>query len=174
MQSFLPDNYTIPSEGGKYAKIEAGDNKFIILSSVLLGYIYWNTDNKPVRLQEKPKQTPADIRDSESKVKHFWAIPVFNLMTNQYQILEITQKTLMGALQDLAKDKDWGDPVLKYQITIKKSGQKLDTEYQVLPVPFKGDMDKIKQDFEESDIDMNSYFETKEEVEEEVKIDSPF
>lgn len=161
--SFLPEEYSIPSNESKYAKIEAGDNKFIVLGSVVLGWIYWNNENKPVRLQEKPKESPQDIKVNEKgevdKVKHFWAIPVYNLLTNQIQILEITQKSLMGSLQDLARDKDWGDPVLKYQITIKKSGQKLDTEYQVLPVPFRGDIDDIKQQYEESEIDMTKYFE---------------
>ena len=163
---FLPDGYEVPKSEGKYAKLETGDNKFIFLGGVTLGWQYWNTDKKCIRLQDKPKDTPVDIGVDENgkqkRVQHFWAIPVYNLITKQVQILEITQKSLMGALQDLARDKDWGNPILSYQITIKKSGQKLDTAYQILPVPFKGDIEEIKQAYEESEVDMSNYFETEE------------
>lgn len=161
-KSFLPDNYTVPKSDGKFAKIETGDNKFMVCDSVTLGWIYWNIDKKPIRLRENPKTPPADIRaDKDGKaerVKHFWAFPVYNMDTKQVQILEITQKSLMGYLQDLAKDKDWGDPVMNYQITIKKSGQNLDTEYQVLPVPFRGEIADIKFAYQESGIDMSKFF----------------
>lgn len=164
--SFLPEEYKIPKSTGLYAKLEDGDNKFIILGSVVLGWSYWNTDNKCIRLQEKPDKTPVDIgtddKGKQKKVQHFWAFPVFNLATNQIQVLEITQKRLMGALQDLARDKDWGDPVLKYQVTIKKSGKGTETTFQALPVPLKIDVSDIKQQYEESDIDMDRYFDKEE------------
>lgn len=160
--SFLDPNYEIPKSSGLYAKLESGDNKFMILSSVVLGWQYWNTEKKCIRLQEKPKDTPVDLGTDDNgkpkRVQHFWAFAVYNFANKEVQILEITQKGLMGALQDLARDKDWGDPILSYQITIKKSGQKLDTTYQVLPVPFKGDIKDIKLQYEESDIDMKDYF----------------
>jgi hypothetical protein len=161
--SFLPKEYKIPKSSGLYAKLEDGDNKFIILGSVVLGWSYWNTDDKCFRMETKPEKTPDDIgtdrEGKQKKVQHFWAIPVYNLNTKQVQILEVTQKRLMGALQDLARDTDWGDPVLKYQITIKKSGKGTETTFQALPVPFRGDIEEIKQAYEESDVDMSNYFE---------------
>lgn len=165
-KTFLPDDYSVPKSDGKFAKIETGENKFVVCDSVTLGWIYWNTDNKPVRLQESPKTLPMNIRIKDGKpetVKHFWAFPVYNMETKQVQILELTQKTLMGALQDLAKNKDWGDPILNYQITISKKGEKLKTEYQILPVPLKMDKQEIAQAYEESDIEMDKFFEAKEE-----------
>jgi hypothetical protein len=173
--SFLPDGYTVPKSEGKFATLETGDNKFIVLGSVVLGWEYWNTDNKPVRVKDKP-ENPVDIgtdkKGNTNKIKHIWAIPVYNLGTSQCQILTINQKTVMGALQDLSKDDDWGDPILNYQINIKKSGQDLGTEYQVVPAQFKGDIEKIKQEYEESEIEMDKYFATPEAKEEE--IESPF
>lgn len=161
--SFLPEDYSIPKSTGLFAKLEDGDNKFIILDKVTLGYSYWNTENKCIRMQNKPEKTPTDIgtdtEGKQKKVMHFWAIPVYNLVTKQVQILEVTQKRLMGALQELARDTDWGDPIFNYQITIKKSGQKTETTFQALPVPFKGDMEEIKKAYEESAVDMSTYFE---------------
>lgn len=164
--SFLDEGYEIPKSTGLYAKLEDGDNKFIVLGSVVLGWSYWNTADKCIRMEEQPKTTPTDIgKDREGKqkkVQHFWAIPVYNLVSEKVQILEVTQKRLMKALQDLARDKDWGDPILNYQITIKKSGKGTDTTFQALPVPFRGDIEAIKQEYEESDVDMSKYFETEE------------
>lgn len=170
--SFLKEDYEIPKSKGLYAKLEDGDNKFIILGSVVLGWSYWNTEDNCIRMQEEPKATPDDIgvdkkTGKQKKVQHFWAFPVYNLSTKTVQILEITQKRLMKALQDLSRDTDWGDPVLNYQVTIKKSGSGTDTTFQALPVPFKGDIEEVKQAYEESDIDMSKYFES------EVKEDTP-
>lgn len=176
-KTFLPDGYNVPKSDGKFAKIETGDNRFVVCDSVTLGWIYWNTDTKPVRLEDKPKTPPADIRVKDGKaeaVKHFWAFPVFNMDTKQMQILEITQKSLMGALQDLAKDKDWGDPILNYQITIKKTGEGLKTEYQILPVPLKMDKQEIAQAYEESDIEMDKFFDNKEEESDIISESDPF
>lgn len=176
--TFLPDGDNVPKSDSKYAKLEQGDNKFIILGSVVFSWIYWNTENKPVRLKEKPEKTPDDIgvdkkTGKQKNVQHSWAFPVYNLSESKPQVLEITQKSLMGALQDLSRDADWGDPILNYQINIKKSGQDLKTTYQILPSVFKGDIEKIKQEYEESDIDMSKYFE-KEEKDTPMETHSPY
>ena len=167
---FLPQDYEVPKSSGLYAKLEDGDNEFIVLGSVVLGWLYWNTNEECIRSKDKPEGTPDDIgvnkRDGkQNKVQHFWAIPVYNIPLKQVQILEVTQKRLMGALQDLARDKNWGDPILKYQITIKKSGKNKDTTFQTLPVPLRCDIEEIKKAYEESEVDMTKYFDKKEKSE---------
>lgn len=136
--TFLPPNYEVPTSGN-YTKLQDGQNKLMILGSAVLGYEYWTLDNKPVRLNEMPMVMPSDIRVEEdgkkSAVKHFWAFPVFNYKTKKVEILEITQKGIMGALQNLARSEEWGDPVLSYSLTITRSGSGFDTEYNVVPNP---------------------------------------
>jgi hypothetical protein len=140
MPSFLPENYERPAaSGGNYAKLEDGPNKYRILSPAVVGFLYWNADNKPVRLKEKPEQSPEDIRVENGKpdrIKHFWAFAVWSYRENRVQILEITQASIQGPLEDLVLSEDWGDPT-EYDITITKKGQKLDTEYTVQPSPNK-------------------------------------
>lgn len=178
MTSFLPNEYKIPKSSGIYAKLEDGDNKFIILGSVVLGWQYWNSQNKCIRMEQKPDKTPTDLgTDQEGKpkrVQHFWAIPVYDISTEQVQILEITQKRLMGALQEIARDKDWGDPILNYQITIKKSGKGTDTTFQTLPVPYKGDISKVKEAYEESEIDMDKYFDAEDKAVDTSDLPNPY
>lgn len=163
--NFLPDDYEVPDAGGLFMKLEDGDNKFMIVGSVVLGWIYWNTENKPVRLQEKPKMIPDDIGSKDGKqgtVKHFWAIPVYIPKLKKYQVLELTQTTLMGKLRAMHHNEDWGNPICRYQINIVKSGSGLKTEYEVLPINLGAELtdnlELIKKGYEESDIKMEEYF----------------
>lgn len=165
MTNFLPDDYEVPKVDSRFLKLGDGDNKFLIIGPVTLGYKYWNTDKKSVLLRDKPKNVPDDIGNTpdgkQDTVKHFWAFPIYRHDLKKFQIYELTQLSIMGKLQDLARDKDWGDPVFRYQINIKKSGSGLKTEYEVLPVPLgtlTDIIDLIKQGYEESDIDMADYF----------------
>jgi hypothetical protein len=140
MNSFLPDNYERPAtSGGNYAKLEDGQNRFRFLSAAVVGWLYWNTDNKPVRLRERPETLPEDIRHENGKpdrVKHFWSFVVWNYRDSKIQILELTQASIQGPIEDLVTSEDWADPQ-QHDITISKKGQKLDTEYSVQPSPHK-------------------------------------
>ena len=132
MNTFLPPNYERPATGGgNYAKLEDGANRFRILTNAIVGFLYWTRDNKPVRLRTYPAAPPEDMREGD-KIKHFWAFVVWNYRDAKIQVLEITQATIQGPLEDLVTSEDWGDPK-EYDITITKKGQKLDTEYTVMP-----------------------------------------
>ena len=137
--TWLPQGYEVPKSQGNYFKFEKGANKFRVLSAPIMGYLYWNSAGKPVRLKDF-KTMPTDIRlDGEGnpeKVKHFWAFKVWNYKAEKLQILEVTQATIQGAMQDLVMNEDWGDPQ-QYDITVSKKGEKLETEYSVTPSPVK-------------------------------------
>lgn len=132
--SFLPDNYVAPKGASNYMKFEKGKNKFRALSQPIIGWIDWTTDKKPVRfpMNEKPDKSI----DPAKPVKFFWAFIVWNYQNNQIQILEITQKSIQAAIETLAKDADWGNP-FKFDITVNKEGDGMDTEYTINPVPHK-------------------------------------
>ena len=52
---FLPENYKSPE--GNYMKLQDGENTFRVLSSAIVGWEYWNRDNKPVRSEKDFVQT---------------------------------------------------------------------------------------------------------------------
>jgi hypothetical protein len=134
MNTFLPDNYQLP-DNSNYMKFEKRPNKFRVLSAAIVGYVYWNTDGKPVRLKDAPQGTPSDIRIKDGKaesIKHFWAFVVWNYAKSKMQILEITQATIQGPMTDLVTSDDWGDPK-EYDLVVSKKGEGLDTEYSVMP-----------------------------------------
>jgi hypothetical protein len=61
-KDFLPPDYSVPKKGGGYMKFQDGPNKVRFLSAPILGYEYWNNDNKPVRAREAWESIPADAR----------------------------------------------------------------------------------------------------------------
>lgn len=139
---FLPADYKVPSGGGGgYMKLQQGDNKFRILSSLVMGYEAWTTNKKCIRKKDKLSKTWADYssllqkRDGvQVEPKHFWAFFVWNRTDKAIQLLTITQTTIMKALESLALDEDWGDPS-KYDIKINRSGEGMETAYTINPSP---------------------------------------
>lgn len=155
--TFLPQNYKIPASPSSYMKFDQGNNSFRILGSAIVGWEYFNTDNKPIRSKEPFEDTPSDIK-KDGKVKAFWAFPVYNYQTKTVQILELTQKSIMTAIKALVDNPKWGDPK-KYDISVTKSGEGLDTEYAVMGEPPIAEPTKeIKDAFAKKNINLDALF----------------
>ena len=131
--SFLPPDYKIPKSPSSYLKFDDGLNSIRVLSSAIVGYEYFNTENKPVRSREQFEEMPTDIK-KDGKVKPFWAFVVWNNNHKMIQVLELTQKSIMVAVQSLVNNPKWGDPK-RYDIAITKTGDGLDTEYMTQGEP---------------------------------------
>lgn len=142
-------------------KLEDGVNKLRVLSNAVVGWEYWNRDGKPVRLREKPDELPEDVRRDPSgkpeAIKHFWAFAVWNYKDERVQILEVTQTSIQGALEDLVLNADWGDPT-GYDLTITKRGQKLDTKYTVQPSPHKAVPEDAHKAYREARVNLEALF----------------
>jgi len=161
---FISADYSVPKSPSLYLKFEDGDTKFMPLQSVIVGFQYWTSDNKPVRLKEKPEGVPSDIKivdGSPDKISPFWAFPVWNYDEKRVQVLEITQKTIMTPLLSLVRSEDWGNPVLNYSITVNRVGEKFETKYSVMPNPVKDVPVEITEAWEEvkkNDFDITRLF----------------
>lgn len=134
-------DYTVPKGESRYLKFEEEQTEFMPVAGAIIGWEYWDTKNKPVRLSEKPDCQPSELpniradRDGSFKIKHFWAFPVIDCVDGKLKILEVTQKGIQKAIRGYAKNPRWGSPVFKYTITVGKEGQNLDTEYTVMANP---------------------------------------
>jgi hypothetical protein len=170
---FLPEDYNVPAGGGNsnYMKFKDGENKFRIMGSPIIGWVWWVDSEGNVRAKggkpqkgDKPIRVPKDMPITEDKVsdigdvKHFWAMPVYNYETESIQILEVTQKSIQNALRTYSKDPDWGSPVLAYDILVKRSGEGLETSYEVLPKPAKPLDEGILQLYKDTHIDLQALF----------------
>lgn len=167
MSTFLPDNYTPPASNSHFMKLQDGENNFRIMSSPIMGWTYWDklNGNKPVRLEytaenykiaEESASKNPDPKDQ--KVKHFWAMIVWNYDTKNIEILEITQKSIQEALRTLSTKKGWGNPVDAYDISVDKSGSGIDTEYQLSPIPPEPTSEEITQEFNKKIIKLRALF----------------
>jgi len=154
MHTFLPKGYTVPKSSGGYMKLIDGDNKFRILSAPILG---WEDrqDKKPVRFRFDAK--PTTSIDPEKKVKHFWAMIVWNFGSEDIEILEITQSSIKKALEALCSDEDWGAPYF-YDIKVNRSGEALNTEYAVNPAPHRPLPSNIRVKFYEKRCNLEALF----------------
>lgn len=173
----LPKNTEIPRGSSQFAKLQDGANKFRILSDIVVGWEGWK-DNKPFRHEGsvcniKPEQV--DLNQNEKpNINYFWAMVVWNYKEEKIQVLELTQKTIMGPLKDMEDNEDWGD-LKKYDIQINKSKVDGKVTYSVLGIPPKPLSTGIKQKYEESDVDVSKLFDGKYPMEEvEDKDEIPF
>ena len=151
MSDFLPKEYEPKKVTGKYTKFANGVTRIRIMSASLVGYEYFDINNKPIRSKEKFISTP--WIKAEAKVKEFWAFIVWNYWDSkqkidwQFQICEITQSSIKNAIYALYIDKDYWDPK-KYDLKVNKSGTtKDDTTYSVIPWPISEVNDDIMSRF---------------------------
>ncbi|CAB4166077.1 hypothetical protein UFOVP844_9 [uncultured Caudovirales phage] len=153
--NFLPADYEAPKTSSNgYLKLQEGENRIRILSAPILGWEDW-LDKKPIRYRMENK--PKNSIDPKKPFKHFWAFIVFNYVTEQIQIMQITQATIRRSLEGLCKDADWGAPY-GYDIKITKSGEGVDTEYTINPVPHKSIDPYILKCFAERPINLNALY----------------
>lgn len=159
MTDFLPTNYEVPQKPGNYMKFLDGENRFRILASPIIGWVAWEDTKeggrKPIRHRMDEPFDPGKV-DPEN-IKHFWAMPVYNYTDKRVQILEITQKTIQRELKTLARNKAWGSP-LGYNLAITRTGQKLDTEYTIVPEPPTPLDKEIKEAFEGTTINLEALY----------------
>jgi hypothetical protein len=131
--SFLDPNYQIPQSPSSYMKLKQGKNRFRILSPAIIGWLYWNKDNKPVRSRKQFDIIPLDIKIKDdgtySEIKHFWSFAVWNYDLNMVQILELTQKSIMTDMKSKIENRDGNATENDFVIT--RSGEGFNTEYDV-------------------------------------------
>lgn len=156
----IPKGTEIPKTSGQFAKIQEGANRFRLLSDMVVGWEGWK-DNKPFRHEGsvcriKPEQVDMN-KQGMPNINYFWAMVVWNHAEKKVQVLQLTQKTIMGPLYELEQSDDWGD-LKNYDITISKKKEGDKTKYSVLGIPPKPLSDEIKQAYEESECDLSKLF----------------
>jgi len=155
--SFLPNDYKIPTTSD-YMKFAQGKNKFRIIGSAIIGNEYWTQTpegKRPVRKRVDENIPVGEL--GEEGLKHFWAFPVYNHNAGKIQILEVTQKGIMGSIKALIDDEDWGDPK-QYDIVVTREGEGFDTMYSVMPSPQKPLSKEIQKQIDNTEIDMESFY----------------
>jgi len=146
---------------GRYlnpSKIE-GEVRVRFFGTGITGWEAWTTDNKPVRWESKPENLPENIREQAGfqTIKRFIAGVVYDYSSNDFKVLQITQKTLMDSLFTFMKDEEYGDPT-SYDVKISKTGEGKKTEYSLVAAPPKAVKADIQARYDELDCDVSRLF----------------
>jgi|ERR1700733_6870418 len=168
MENFFPtSDYKVPTSSN-YMKFMEGENTFRVLSSAIVGYEYWNTNQKPVRSKEEFEGIPDDIKmvknergeSVPSPISHFWAFVVWNYNDKRIQILEVKQKGIMQTMQTYIKNPKWGSPK-EYDFIVNRVGSGFDSTYSVAVNP-KAPLEKsIEEMYAARSINLNALYEDK-------------
>lgn len=156
--NFFPsEDYKIPTTS-KYMKLTEGEHNFRILSSALVGWSYFNKENKPVRSRVPFDEMPSDLK-KDGRINHFWVFVVYNYEEKCIQIMEVAQKTIQTQMKALIDNSKWGSPK-SYDITINRKGTTMnDTEYAVVPNPHTALDASITELYQKSQINLDALFE---------------
>jgi hypothetical protein len=152
--------------GGNYMKLQAGANQFRIVGSgddkpnpgFIQGMLGWSTNSEDKRQPHRWRIGDKAPLNFAERPKEFFAMLVWNYKESRIQILELTQAGLKRELMALASDKeDWGDP-RKYDISITKSGEGLETTYAMTPKPPKPRADEINEAVKNLKVNMEALY----------------
>ena len=155
---FLPADYIVPDKSNGYMKFKQGDNIFRIVSKPITGAEWWveeGESKKPMRVRPGTN-IPGSVGFAD-KIKHFWAIVVWNYDAKQLQVLEITQKGIQTAITSLSRDKAWGNP-MGYDLKVIRVGEGMDTEYTVMPRPKTDLTEEVATALEQTSINLDALF----------------
>jgi hypothetical protein len=134
-------------------------------NTLITGYeiwIYTGGKERPLR-KRNDFFTPEELSKLNLKQggqKHFWSFMVYNHDEQKFQAAIITQKTIMKAIQDIASNVEYGHPS-GYDLTIKRKGEGLETEYTVMPSPPKTLPPHLLKQWETLKFDLDLIFQGK-------------
>ena len=162
--TFANKDYKMPEKtGGNYTKFEQWETKLRVLGPIYTGWEYFNTDNKPVRQEEKFDRIPKDCKPNRfdsSKLdlpKHFRAFKVWNYTTEQVELCSINKRSLLEWLNSYIQSEEYGD-VSWYDIKITKTGTGTDTRYTLMCLPPNPITDEVAEANDSSDVHVDQLF----------------
>lgn len=158
-------------QAGDWMKFVEGQNRFRALETPITGVEIWVNDKegkkKPVRLHDNDPLIDEGnmVLDTEGKpqIKDFIAMPVWNYGLKLVQILVITQKGIMQALNGYRRSK-WGE-LTEYPVIINRTGTTKDnTEYSVVldkaDSQEEKEWEKIQKNYFDRGVDMQLLYST--------------
>lgn len=157
----LPPEYERPKWPQKYASLEQWDNRFRVLSEPITGWVYFNHENKPVRVRTQDEIILGDIgvgKYGKQDPAHFRTFVVWDYQNECINILELSKKSILDKFEWVLRDSDFSDPT-EYDIIIEKDGEGRDTRYEFRTgkhTPVSSDIAELKK---ETYIDLEKLFE---------------
>lgn len=115
--------------------------KIRVLSEFIDGKSVWGEDKEGRRIvTRRRKGEPMLVgaigvnkfTGKPESIKQFIAAVVYNYTTQQLEVFETDKSTIIGQIVDMENNEDWGD-CREYDLTISRTGEKMETKYSILP-----------------------------------------
>lgn len=135
------------------------ETRLRLFGAAITGFEGWTEDNMPIRWEIKPEELPANIRVQQGfqTLKRFIMVLAYDYASDEFKILQLTQKTLMDQLFKYMADEDYGSPH-NYDIKISKKGEGKKTEYTLVAAPPKEVKPSIQARYDEIECDLNRIY----------------
>jgi len=157
---FFDKTYEVPKNDGGYMKFKQGENIFRILAPAVMGWEDWKQDGDkkvPVRTKWEGEQSKPVAINSKRPVKHFWAFPVYTYGRKTIEVLEITQNGIQNSIYTSHCEERFGNP-MGYDLKVIRTGEGLETKYEVLAMPPEAMDSKIGVLFAETPVNCEALF----------------
>ena len=150
--NFFNPGHEIPDKRSQFMRFESGKNRIRFIGNPVSGFVFFGklkredgTETvKPFRRRESEGEFSLkeminnDVRmkkDGEIEGQKYFVMGlVYNYQKEKLQVLEVTQKSILKALKSYVESEEYGHPS-GYDLTIEKSGEGLNTEYNVIVSP---------------------------------------
>lgn len=175
--SFVPQGYKPPSKSDQFFKPQSGKNKIRVMSDKLVaGWLFFGKNEEG---QNYPYRKKADLADPTDRgfsdeemislgckmkgdkpepQKYFWLMLVWNYDLRRFQVWEVTQKGLQKDFLSIIETEEYGNPV-NYDVEVTKTGDGLNTEYKIIAKPPKAIDQKVAEQFNELEVNIEAVFE---------------
>ena len=127
--------------GSDFFALEQGENKLRLVSEFEERFVHWDAENR----RSISVATQDELLNGEKPRRRFIAYAI-DRKDGAVKMLEVGA-SVIKQLKDLAVSGDYGfDDIPAYDITIKKTGSGMDTEYTVIPARENSDLTEAEQE----------------------------
>lgn len=162
--SFVPEDVMGAGENNFLNFKDTDETKIRIISKPVVGWVSWGEDEEGNR---KPTRTAIDDQpdmndfEDDNKPKKFMALIVIDRNDDdKKKVVELTQQSIIKAINALASNPDWGSP-FTYDINITSKGEGLKKRYTITPSPKKPLAKNVITDVQENPCNLDNYFDDK-------------
>lgn len=155
MSNFFPEEIRTESVS-RYTKLGQGVTRIRMIGEPIFYNETWVENNDGSRSPRRfglNEEIPMDECGPDG-VKQVMSIVVYNYNEKMVQVFSISQKQILKPLKAYSENPKYGDPT-GYDINIEKTGEKLQTRYNVIADPKEDISDEIVAAMEKVVVDLD-------------------
>jgi hypothetical protein len=150
-------NKLTANDGGGFFDFEKGDNTFRFVCNPVWGYRYTYDFREEDKEEEYPFYEFGAKGVDEDKMKIVMKAVVWDVENKDLKFIEISQNTIINAIQAYSDNDKYGDPK-GYNIVVRKTGEGRDTRYSVIAEPPEDQSEDLKEALNKVEINPDSFF----------------